>query len=339
MQVSAFLFANNPFASNATASTRTSSKEIISNRLAELRRLDGNRSKNSSNSGREQEGSGLDLDGVDPSTAAKMLGQWPVTFTVSTEKAEGGQDESNEGGRTTKSLVIDPKPEIKLLHRFKKAPGPEDNAFWQDFMQKCRLAWGVFFPPPARPRRHTGWGGLPRSLGRLLGQPGGGTGGAPAAEDGTNSGQLVNGLSAKQVVLNRLQMILIADRCGVAPEALLEMKAQALVALADYLGNAGAGVEAGQLELQVSALKPNGDRVTMNISFADMLADEQLRDPLHYHYECEDPDDYFYPEEDDGHVAAVAEAPAAGMMAAAVRADAVDGATGAAGQGAGGAQG
>lgn len=31
------------------------------------------------------------------------------------------------------------------------------------------------------------------------------------------------------------------------------------------------------LSPQVSALKPNGDRVTMNISFADMLADEQVR--------------------------------------------------------------
>ncbi len=53
--------------------------------------------------------------------------------------------------------------------------------------------------------------------------------------------------------------------CGVAPEALLEMKAQALVALADYLGNAGAGVEAGQLELQVGgrsgrALASGGSR-------------------------------------------------------------------------------
>ncbi len=105
--------------------------------------------------------------------------------------------------------------QIKLLHRFKKAPGAEDNVFWQDFMHKCRLAWGVFFPPPARPGRRTGWGGLPRSLGRLLGQPGGGSaggGGAPAGADGSNTGQLVNGLSAKQVVLNRLQMILIADR-------------------------------------------------------------------------------------------------------------------------------
>lgn len=69
------------------------------------------------------------------------------------------------------------------------------------------------------------------------------------------------------------------------------------------------------------------------------LVAPSLLDMLLAFAQCEDPDDYFYPEEDDGHVAAVAEAPAAGMMAAAVRADAVDGATGAAGQGAGGAQG
>lgn len=37
--------------------------------------------------------------------------------------------------------------------------------------------------------------------------------------------------------------------------------------------------------VQVSALKPNGERVTMTIGFADMLSDEELRDPLSYHYE------------------------------------------------------
>lgn len=114
--------------------------------------------------------------------------------------------------------------QIKLLHRFKPGQPDSDNDFWRSFVDKCRLAWGVFFPPaPRRLRTLTTvsnpsapsasgtqvakWAG---SLGRMLtsGPAGGGAGGE-ATE--------VNGLSAKQVVLSRLQMVLIADRCGLDP--------------------------------------------------------------------------------------------------------------------------
>ncbi|KAG2497586.1 hypothetical protein HYH03_004332 [Edaphochlamys debaryana] len=218
--------------------------------------------------------------------------------------------------RSMRYMVADPKPQIKLVHRFKPgtAPGP-DQAFWSDFVNKCRMAWGVFFPPPPqtiRSRRPPGIASWALGLGKVL--PGG------KAASASGSALPAAALSAKQVVLNRLQMVLIADRCGVSPETLLDMKAQTLTALAEYMGVDGAGGDLGQLEVQVTAVKPNGEKVTMTMGFSEMLADEQLRDPLQYHYQFEDPDDYFMPEDDDHRISEIAEAPAAGMASVRVAA-------------------
>jgi hypothetical protein len=94
--------------------------------------------------------------------------------------------------------------QIKLLHRFKPGQGPQDNEFWRSFVDKCRLAWGVFFPPsPQTIRRQSMLSNWAGGLGKIL---------APRAALSAGEGQAVNGLSAKQVVLSRLQMVLIADR-------------------------------------------------------------------------------------------------------------------------------
>ncbi|EFJ42841.1 hypothetical protein VOLCADRAFT_96990 [Volvox carteri f. nagariensis] len=192
---------------------------------------------------------------------------------------------ANAGGgvvtpRSIRYMVADPRPEPHARRRYPSSP-------------LSKLADG---------------------LGQLL-TPGAHGGGGVGAGGGDGEGSsTVTGLSAKEVVLNRLQMVLIADRCGVSPEDLLEMKAQTLTALAEYMGK-DLEEDVEQLEVQVSALKPNGEKVTMTIGFAAMLADEQLRDPIQYHYEFEDDDDYFFPEEDDGRVADIAEPPSSAPKA------------------------
>lgn len=81
--------------------------------------------------------------------------------------------------------------QIKLLHRF-KAGGP-DQAFWQGFVQKCRMAWGVFFPPtPGLKPRPRGIGAWANKMGMLL------KGSVPA--DNT---KLVRGRSYKEVRAGR----------------------------------------------------------------------------------------------------------------------------------------
>eukprot|EP00198_Chlamydomonas_reinhardtii_P004043 XP_001693379.1 chloroplast division site determinant [Chlamydomonas reinhardtii] len=304
--VNAFLTQQNPFIRVGFGSGG-SSKDVVSNRLQELR----NRSDEADREFLRERGEAGDQRGSEEEAGPRPEG-------VDGEDGQSGAMALAGGGvvtpRSLRFMVADPKPEIKLLHRF-KAGGP-DQAFWQGFVQKCRMAWGVFFPPtPGLKPRPRGIGAWANKMGMLL------KGSVPA--DNT---KLVRGRSYKEVVMSRLQMVLIADRCGVSPEQLLGMKEQTLVALAEYMETTGAGAidnDLQQLEVQVSALKPNGERVTMTIGFADMLSDEELRDPLSYHYEDEDPDDYFLPEEDNDRVADIAEAPAAGLAAVRVSAETV----------------
>ncbi|GLC37046.1 hypothetical protein PLESTB_001397400 [Pleodorina starrii] len=340
--ISAFLF--NPAANgNSSRSSSNRSRESITNRLSELRiRSDeerallsqqrAEREEEEEDDRRLAESSGRALaDEAGPGPrVGRGMGPWPAA-TSDDEDGDQGMAlaaASSDGPVTPRSLrymITDPKPEIKLLHRFKSGQSSRDTDFWNSFVDKCRLAWGVFFPPAPhsvrRQSRLSKWaGGISRMLAPGPGQAAE-SGGAGA---GGGDGAAVSGLSAKQVVLSRLQMVLIADRCGVSPEHLLEMKAQTLTALAEYMGK-DLEEDVSQLEVQVSALKPNGERITMTIGFADMLGDEQLRDPIQYHYEFEDDDDYFLPEEDDGRVADIAEAPAAGLKAARVVAQPVAG--------------
>ncbi|GIL48021.1 hypothetical protein Vafri_4737 [Volvox africanus] len=340
--INAFLF-KLPSSSGVKGTNRT--RESIVNRLSELRSRPDD---DTHNPPRQRQQSGPEDDprtdasssgdapgGERPGPPAqRQMNPWPA-------QTSGGDEEEGEspiqgmamdgsvldGSLTPRSLrylISDPKPEIKLLHRFKPGQGARnERAFWRSFTDKCRLAWDVFFPPEpsAIARRKStanaistwgsggGFGRFFQSRPKQFG------GGGRSSGDGT----VVNGLTAKQVVLSRLQMVLIADRCGVAPEHLLEMKSHTLTALAEYMGK-DLDDDMSQLEVQVSALKPNGERLTMTIGFADMLGEEQLRDPIEYHYEFEDDDDYFTPEEDGDGVADIAEAPAAGLKAARVRA-------------------
>ncbi|KAG2436779.1 hypothetical protein HXX76_006303 [Chlamydomonas incerta] len=306
LQVNAFLTQQNPFIRIGFGSGG-SSKEVVSNRLLELR----NRSDEADREFLRERGDASDRRGSEEEVGPRPDG-------ADGEDNQPGPIALASGGvvtpRSLRFMVADPKPEIKLLHRFKA--GAPDQAFWQGFANKCRMAWGVLFPPsPGLKPRPRGIGAWANKMGMLL------KGSVPA-----DSAKLVRGRSYKEVVMSRLQMVLIADRCGVSPEQLLGMKEQTLMALAEYMETTGAGAldnDLQQLEVQVSALKPNGERVTMTIGFADMLSDEELRDPLSYHYEDEDPDDYFLPEEDDGRVADIAEAPAAGLAAVRVSAETV----------------
>ncbi|GFR40605.1 hypothetical protein Agub_g1185 [Astrephomene gubernaculifera] len=280
----------------AGASSNSKNKEAISSRLSELRRRDEEEDRaflSEQSSGTEEQ-----ADGVDESLelARPLYGPLPADA--------GSEDGSSHPGglvtaRSLRFSIADPKPEIKLLHRFKPGRGPDDTDPWRSFLDKCRLAWGVFFPPaPKRSRSQLAtWAG---GIGSLLATAATGSGVTDSATSRT----------AKQVVTSRLQMVLIADRCGVSPESLLEMKAQTLAALAEYMGK-DLDDDVSQLEVQVSALKPSGERITMTIGFADMLGDEQRMDPLQYDYEFEDEDDYFYPEEEeDFRVGEIIEVPA-----------------------------
>ncbi|KAG2444079.1 hypothetical protein HYH02_009021 [Chlamydomonas schloesseri] len=306
LQVNAFLTQQNPFIRVGFGSNN-SSKDVVSSRLLELR----NRSDEADREFLRERAEAGDRRGSEEGAGDRPEGAGGKDDQPGTMALAGGGVVTP---RSLRFMVADPKPEIKLLHRFKA--GATDHAFWQGFVNKCRMAWGVFFPPAPglkpRPRGISAWA---NKMGMLL------KGSVPA-----DSAKLVRGRSYKEVVMSRLQMVLIADRCGVSPEQLLGMKEQTLVALAEYMESTGAGAidnDLQQLEVQVSALKPNGERVTMTIGFADMLSDEELRDPLSYHYEYEDPDDYFLPEEDDGRVAEIAEAPAAGLAAVRVSAETV----------------
>lgn len=77
----------------------------------------------------------------------------------------------------TLQAAYDPQAEVKMVHRVppptEKQPKP-DPVFWGGFLNKCRLAYDVFFPPKPVPRVQ---------------------------------------LSGKEVVMSRLQMVLVADRC------------------------------------------------------------------------------------------------------------------------------
>ncbi|KXZ43460.1 hypothetical protein GPECTOR_89g480 [Gonium pectorale] len=341
LSVSAFLFNPTAPSSSSAGGSATRPKDAISNRLSELR----SRSEEEDRAMIAQQQLRGDDDDVADSDEERGLAEaaprgrlqfGPHPADSEDEEGDdnhhdafrqqmalaGATPSANVTARSLRYLVSDPKPEIKLIHRFKpgQSPSDADAEFWRSFVDKCRLAWGVFFPPKPQtsmPRRTGGGlGAWASGVGKLLlsGQPA-----APVA--GAASG---SSLSAKQVVLNRLQMVLIADRCGVSAESLLDMKAQTLAALADYMGG-DLAADVSQLEVQVSALKPSGERVTMTIGFADMLADEELRDPLHYDYEYEDDDDYFTPEEDDDSRATdIAEAPTAGLKAVRIAAVPVD---------------
>ncbi|PNH01930.1 hypothetical protein TSOC_012134, partial [Tetrabaena socialis] len=345
VKVSAFLINVNPFMPAASTDNSSSNNKVVGSRLSELRSRSADddraflRERSEAREGEEAAGRGLEDDegaGGSRRLQRRPLGPWPAAQFVGAgdgghlaegldgleEWGEGEEAEASGTGRmlmgspdgviTPRSLrymVADPKPEIKLIHRLRPGQRGADGDLWGSFVDKCRMAWGVFFPPPPPVRRRpTGIAGWAGGIGRLLG--GGGMSAGTA---------LAPGLTPKRVVLNRLRMVLVADRCGVAPEQLLEMKAQTLSALAEYLGG-DVGADLAQLEVQVSALKPSGERVTMNMGFADMLADEQLRDPLQYDYEFEDEDDYFFAEEDDDKVSEIAEAPAAGLKAVRVAA-------------------
>ncbi|GLI69558.1 hypothetical protein VaNZ11_014194 [Volvox africanus] len=346
--INAFLF-KLPSSSGGKGTNR--SRESIVNRLSELRSRPDDDTRNPSHphpQPRPEDDIRTDaqlnseaMPGERPGPPAqRQLNPWPAQTSGGDEEGEnlvqgmamdGSASDGSLTPRSLRYLISDPKPEIKLLHRFKPGQGPRtERAFWRSFTDKCRLAWDVFFPPEptAIARRKSAanamstWGSGGGSFGRIFQsrskQFGGG---GRSSGDGT----VVNGLTAKQVVLSRLQMVLIADRCGVAPEHLLEMKSHTLNALAEYMGK-DLDDDMSQLEVQVSALKPNGERLTMTIGFADMLGEEQLRDPIEYHYEqFEDDDDYFTPEEDGEGVADIAEAPTAGLKAARVRATPVPG--------------
>lgn len=202
-------------------------------------------------------------------------------------------------------LMADPSPEIKLLQRFKKASQPPDG-FWGDFVVKCRLAWGVFFPP-APPGQASAASSSP--LGKFLGAH---AAGIPARSV----------MSPKHVVMSRLQLVLMADRCGVAPEQLLQLKTHSLGALAQYMDT-----ELLDMEVQVSAVKPSGERLTMRMALNDILDEDQMRDAQAAHYEHEDEDDYFTAEEEAAagfRVAGIAESDVPGRMAASVGATTVE---------------
>ncbi|GIL74934.1 hypothetical protein Vretimale_2559 [Volvox reticuliferus] len=342
--INAFLF---KLPSSSAGKSTNRSRESIANRLSELRSRPDDETRNPSR--QRPESRPEDDDRADePSSgdtiaterpgplARRQVNPWPAQTSGDDE---GGANLGQGGSVTPRSLrylISDPKPEIKLLHRFKPGQGTRnDSDFWRIFTTKCRLAWDVFFPPEPQLAQHKsaanalskwGSGGFGRMFQSRPKQFGGG---GRSSGDGT----VINGLTAKQVVLSRLQMVLIADRCGVTPEHLLEMKTHTLTALAEYMGK-DLDDDMSQLEVQVSALKPNGERLTMTIGFADMLGEEQLRDPIEYHYEqFEDDDDYFMPEDDGDGVADIAEAPAAGLKAARVRAAPVSGGSDAAAKG------
>ncbi|MEW5303045.1 MAG: hypothetical protein WDW36_005776 [Sanguina aurantia] len=158
----------------------------------------------------------------------------------------------------------DPQAEVKMLHRVPAAAAAQpkqDPAFWGGFLNKCRLAYDVFFPPKPVPKAQ---------------------------------------LSGKEVVMSRLQMVLVADRCGISPETLIAMKNSTVLGLAKYME-----ADLSEMEMQVSAIKPSGKRITMSLGFNKIIEDYMLRDPDNYHYQAEDDDDYFM--EDDGYVSEVQE--------------------------------
>ncbi len=51
------------------------------------------------------------------------------------------------------------------------------------------------------------------------------------------------------------------------------------------------------VEVQVSSIKANGERIELSLPLSSIPSKSELRDPKEYHYEMEDDDDYF--EHDD----------------------------------------
>uniref|UniRef100_A0A383WG13 Uncharacterized protein n=1 Tax=Tetradesmus obliquus TaxID=3088 RepID=A0A383WG13_TETOB len=122
----------------------------------------------------------------------------PVPQPQQVEPAAGIPPPSNM--QATVTLV--PKKDASAALLRQQIPASTDADPLGKFLIKCKLAWNLFFPPQNE---------------------------APAAAAATPN------LSPKELGKQRLQMILVADRCGLSPSSLVEMKRNTLAALADCM--------------------------------------------------------------------------------------------------------
>ncbi|KAF6248524.1 hypothetical protein COO60DRAFT_1071603 [Scenedesmus sp. NREL 46B-D3] len=149
-------------------------------------------------SAKQTHNSGLSLQGGHASISYQIPWQ-PAPLPPQSESAAGIPPASNI--QATVTLV--PKGASTALLT-QHVPASSDADAMDSFLIKCKLAWYLLFPPQLHKEA------------------------ASAAAAAPN-------LSPKELGKQRLQMILVADRCGTTPSSLVEMKRNTLTALADCM--------------------------------------------------------------------------------------------------------